>query len=94
MEFNWKCKNDNDEIVYKYTHCVFCQCEWHSDTTPIQHLFRQCSAVHQQISVNIDPNDEIEKIYGKWNLVLISKLANLIHNKIKKVIFKVLLKWL
>ena len=68
-----------NEIVYKYELCIFCQHEWHDNTTPIRHLFRECTEVHKEIKIKIAPNDEPDKIYAKWNLVNISKLACHLH---------------
>ena len=38
----------------------------------------------QEIPINIQPDDEFEKIYGKWNLVFICKPAGLLQDKIIK----------
>ena len=79
LEFNWKVKKGHDTITYKYPCCIFCNQSWHSSTTPITHLFEQCSKVHQLVRIKINNTDCKDKIYSKWNLLLISKLGDLIY---------------
>ena len=39
------------------------------------HLLEQCDQIHHKIKIKIDKNQVKQKIYCKWNLVYISKLA-------------------
>ena len=79
MEFNWKVKKKHDAIKYKYPKGIFCHHPWHESTTPIKHLFEQCTKMHQLVRIHINNTDCKDKIYSKWNLLFISKLEELIY---------------
>ena len=81
LEFNWKIKKKHDAIKYKYPNCIFCKHSWHVSTTPIKHLFEQCTTMHRLVKIHINNTDCQDKIYSKWNLLFISKLGDLIHER-------------
>ena len=83
LEYNWKSKQRNGETKYKYPQCVFCQQNWHYSTTPIKHLFEECTQMHKLVQIKINNGDCKDKIYSKWNLLFISKLGNLIYEQKK-----------
>ena len=83
LEYNWKSKQRNGETKYKYHQCVFCQQNWHYSTTPIKHLFEECTQMHKLVQIKINNGDCKDKIYSKWNLLFISKLGNLIYEQKK-----------
>ena len=81
LEFNWKSKDQSGKVIYKHPNCIFCDSDWHSNTSPSRHMFENCNILHAQVKINIEPTESQEKIYGKWNLIQISRLADIISAK-------------
>ena len=82
LKFNWKCKHSDGSFIYKYPNCIFCKQDWHINNSPSQHIFEQCVKIHELLNIKIDMNDDRERKYSKWNLVQISKLADLIQKRV------------
>ena len=83
LKFNWKSKNSNGTVTYKYPNCVFCDHNWHIMNSPSQHIFEECTVIHKLLKINININDNTDKKYSRWNLLQISKLADIVQQHVK-----------